>query len=664
MKRISFTNSCASQLMNRYGLGTYSSCTLGRVTFGQYIARGCASIKSRIRNSHARLTGGWDNLQKIPQLQSSISVRSVNHQRSWVKRRFIGWLVGLSCALCLGIDVIYAANMADDTSTTNVLSTAQTNHHAQPYLQTAEPTQTPRAREFLPRNRDAVVVFGRNVILKSNESADAIVVIGGSAKVYGTVREAIVTIGGNILVDGNVGEAVVAVLGNVQLSTNATVGQDVVAVFGDVAIDNNAAISGNVAVVGGKLEIADNAHIGGQIQEVDLGKFGLPNLAWLQTWMKQCVLKLRPLAPQVGWVWIIWGLFLLLYLLIALAFPRLVGACVEELMHRPATTFAVGLLTILLLPFVLVLLLVTAIGVFVIPFLWVVLVLACIVGRVALLEYFGKQFGRNFRLTILEKPVLALFVGALILTVLYIIPVLGLIVLGLTGIWAVGTAILAMFTGLRRETHPQQVLPGRTVVPPAEEVVTGVLPGAIATTQPTQPTTATIGTISKSQQPGFGTGQVGLGTTPGQAQATQPTQPALEPPQTFVPDAFRFVRAGFWDRLAAAFLDIVLVGVISGVLGGGKFGLIIALAYFAGMWTWRSTTIGGVLLNLKVVRLDGRRITFGVALVRALVSVFSVIVFFLGFLWIAWDKEKQAWHDKIVGTVVVRLPHTKPLLSV
>jgi uncharacterized RDD family membrane protein YckC len=26
----------------------------------------------------------------------------------------------------------------------------------------------------------------------------------------------------------------------------------------------------------------------------------------------------------------------------------------------------------------------------------------------------------------------------------------------------------------------------------------------------------------------------------------------------------------------------------------------------------------------------------------------------LGFFWIAFDPEKQAWHDKIAGTVVVR----------
>jgi len=55
-------------------------------------------------------------------------------------------------------------------------------------------------------------------------------------------------------------------------------------------------------------------------------------------------------------------------------------------------------------------------------------------------------------------------------------------------------------------------------------------------------------------------------------------------------------------------------------------------------------------------------LTFVVALVRALAAFFSAIVLFLGFLWIFWDEEKQSWHDKIAGTVVVRLPRGTPLV--
>ena len=82
----------------------------------------------------------------------------------------------------------------------------------------------------------------------------------------------------------------------------------------------------------------------------------------------------------------------------------------------------------------------------------------------------------------------------------------------------------------------------------------------------------------------------------------------------------------------------------------------LAVVYFAGMWTWRGTTIGGLVMGHKIVRTDGGPVTFSVAIVRSLLSIFSGMVFFLGFLWAAWDHEKQTWHDKIAGTVVVKMP--------
>ena len=121
--------------------------------------------------------------------------------------------------------------------------------------------------------------------------------------------------------------------------------------------------------------------------------------------------------------------------------------------------------------------------------------------------------------------------------------------------------------------------------------------------------------------------------------------------------------------MGAAFLDVVLVCIL-GSLAGGFFGhhfnlpfkFIIALAYFAGMWAWKGMTVGGVVLKLHVVRQDGGPLTFPVALVRALAAAFSAAVLFLGFFWIAWDRDKQGWHDKIAGTVVVRLPRSMPLV--
>jgi uncharacterized RDD family membrane protein YckC len=141
-----------------------------------------------------------------------------------------------------------------------------------------------------------------------------------------------------------------------------------------------------------------------------------------------------------------------------------------------------------------------------------------------------------------------------------------------------------------------------------------------------------------------------------------PAQAAVTAAVASLPDAWAFPKASFWERMGAAFLDVVLVSILGSFVGGPPLGFLVALAYFSGMWAWKATTIGGIVLGLKVARLDGQPLTFVIALVRGLAAGFSVVVLFLGFLWIIWDKDKQGWHDRIAGTVVVKLPRGTPLV--
>jgi uncharacterized RDD family membrane protein YckC len=79
------------------------------------------------------------------------------------------------------------------------------------------------------------------------------------------------------------------------------------------------------------------------------------------------------------------------------------------------------------------------------------------------------------------------------------------------------------------------------------------------------------------------------------------------------------------------------------------------------MWSWKGTTIGGVVFGLRIVRRDGRPIDFAVALLRSLASFFSALVVFVGFFWAGWNREKQSWHDLIAGTIVIKVPKGVPL---
>jgi uncharacterized RDD family membrane protein YckC len=543
--------------------------------------------------------------------------------------------------LWLAITVLLLVSPARAQETNN----APTNSEAAAVTNTMANADTPEATNEAatndspdnegPNNVQPIVLFGQNAELKANETAEAVVVIGGSATVHGHVRDAVVVIGGNLDVDGDVGDAVVAVFGNVHVKPGATIHQDAVAVLGTVSAAPGTKIGGNTVAVGGKLEIADGATVKGE--KVNVGLPGpLGNLGWFTDWIKYCVLEGRPLAPQVGFVWVIAAVFFLIYLLIAAMFPHPVQVCVDDLDRRPATIFLMGLLTKLLVPFVYLILAVTGVGLIVAPFIWVALLLCAIVGKVALLEWLGFKLGRGFGGGF-QKPLLAFLLGTILITLLYIIPAVGFLTFIILGVWGLGCGVTAVFARLRRET------PGKTTPPTP--------PSASA---PASASTMVPPVIDPNVPPVPGTAALS------EAAAASGTVPPIAPPVSY--DLLSFPKASLWERLCAAFLDIILIGILSAIAHVGPICLIVALAYFAGMWTWRGTTIGGIVLKLKVVRTDGRPLTFVVALVRALAAAFSTVILFLGFLWIAWDKDKQGWHDKIAGTEVVRLPHSAPLV--
>jgi uncharacterized RDD family membrane protein YckC len=105
----------------------------------------------------------------------------------------------------------------------------------------------------------------------------------------------------------------------------------------------------------------------------------------------------------------------------------------------------------------------------------------------------------------------------------------------------------------------------------------------------------------------------------------------------------------------------MVLGLLGGPFAGGWFPLGLA-AYGAVLWKLRGATIGSIILGLKVVRADGRELDWATVIVRALGCFLSLAPAGLGFLWVAFDAEKQAWHDKIAGTWVVRSPRTQSLI--
>lgn len=109
-----------------------------------------------------------------------------------------------------------------------------------------------------------------------------------------------------------------------------------------------------------------------------------------------------------------------------------------------------------------------------------------------------------------------------------------------------------------------------------------------------------------------------------------------------------------WAFILARFPNFAeLFGRIFNPLTGSLVALIFIILYHSLFITILGQTPGKLLLGLRVLTMDGRQVRFWRALLRTVAYMLSMLVFFLGFLWVLVDDERQAWHDKIAGTYVV-----------
>lgn len=121
-------------------------------------------------------------------------------------------------------------------------------------------------------------------------------------------------------------------------------------------------------------------------------------------------------------------------------------------------------------------------------------------------------------------------------------------------------------------------------------------------------------------------------------------------------------RAGFGHRLGAFLVDSLLLGVVQFVLSVllnqevvAALSLALGLAYFTYFeGSAAGQTLGKRALGIRVYDFRaGGPIGYGRAFLRWVGRIVSTIPCLLGYLWMLWDGEKQTWHDKIAGTVVV-----------
>ena len=184
--------------------------------------------------------------------------------------------------------------------------------------------------------------------------------------------------------------------------------------------------------------------------------------------------------------------------------------------------------------------------------------------------------------------------------------------------------------------------------------------------------------------------EVGAAVTVAAAASGAPSQPMATGTGVSVPLAY----AGFWERFVAALIDglilgipfwLIAVGLISmfGGLGmimrrnppadprealafvGPMFMLlflgllcftVVRWLYFAGMESSsRQATFGKSVMSLRVTNLEGQRLSFGHATGRFGGKIVSdLIPLLIGYIMAAFTEKKQALHDLIAGTLVLK----------
>ncbi|HEX8925172.1 MAG TPA: RDD family protein [Terriglobales bacterium] len=145
--------------------------------------------------------------------------------------------------------------------------------------------------------------------------------------------------------------------------------------------------------------------------------------------------------------------------------------------------------------------------------------------------------------------------------------------------------------------------------------------------------------------------------------------------------ALRVEYAGFWLRFVAYVIDQLILGIaitpfMFGVIGGaammrgdpGDIGLmmhhVVRLAVISLVIKWlyfalmesssKQATLGKMVLGLRVTDMNLQRIEFGRASGRFFGKILSGMLLMIGYIMAAFTERKQALHDMLAGTLVIR----------
>jgi len=380
-------------------------------------------------------------------------------------------------------------------------------------------------------------------------------------------------------------------------------------------------VNGSLVVIGSKLRAEPGAHVNGDFaniasnvvdsknisvtgEKVDLGRIGVVPVAPFFKEVISNVFLVRPMSPTSEFSWGLAVLGLALCLFLGWLFPQTFVETDTILQKRPAPAFLTGLAVILGGAVLSALLVITVIGIIALPFLGIAWFILDLFGKTAVSYTIGKRIFPNAA-SHGHATLAWILAGTIVRLILYCIPVVGFIAWGIVLLIGAGSFAIYLVERYRPATN------GRPLPP--------------------------------SAQPGTATPPV-----------THSTQLALGSVEPVV--ALTLPKAQFVPRLGANLIDLVVLYAVLSSLHLTRVTLLVWVIYRFGMYVWKSATLGQLVLNLRIQKSNGATLVgdYSTSAIRALSGLISLIPLGLGFIWILFSKDLDAWHDKISNTHVVQ----------
>jgi len=234
-------------------------------------------------------------------------------------------------------------------------------------------------------------------VVAGASSQDSIIMLGKEAHVpAGNVLSgSVVVIGADAVIEGHVRDSVVVIFGNIRLEPNAIV-------------------DGSVVSVGGSLERKTGAQIGGEQVSLGLGDINIGNLPRIN-------MPFRFFSP-IASMWKVLSIVFLGWVVFWL-FPAPILKIGDAAQAEPLKAVLFGLLGYVAIIPVSIIMLITILGIPLIPFVWLALLVGRFMGQVALGLIAGRYLAQKLNREMTDALVVVM--GLLVLGLATIIPVVG-----------------------------------------------------------------------------------------------------------------------------------------------------------------------------------------------------------------------------------------------